>query len=272
VGRLRNDSDVVIRLDRVTVEIPLRGMRSIAPDADPRVRRNARGQIVLAALDDVSLEVRRKDRIGIVGGNGSGKTTLLKLIGGLLPAARGTVEVHGELRVMLSAGSGIYPALTGRRNAHLQYGLLGITKTSLADFLADVEDFAELGGFFDMPVGTYSPGMISRLQFAINTVEPADILLLDEWMGVADQSFHEKAQKRLRAFVFRNDAFLFASHNRALLEAATDSQVSLRLGRLTAPSRSEAAQEHTRSDKPPKTGFPPQETSSDVIARRDTGS
>jgi ABC-type polysaccharide/polyol phosphate transport system ATPase subunit len=224
--------DVVVRLTNATVEIPLRGVRREGESSDPRILRNRRGQWVLRALDNVNLEVRRGERIGIAGGNGAGKTTLLKLIAGMLPVVSGSVEVYGSLRALLSIGSGFYPALSGRKNAEIQHGLLGIESTSRKDFLADVEAFSELGDFFDMPVGSYSPGMMSRLQFAVNTVEPAGILLLDEWLAVADQEFYQKAQKRLHAFVHKNEAFLFASHNDLFLRSLTEFILPVKNGKV----------------------------------------
>ncbi len=225
--------DVVVRLTNATVEIPLRGFRKSGrkPD-DPRIFLDDSGNWKLLALDQISLEVRRGDRIGVVGSNGSGKTTLLRLIGGLMPLASGALEIYGEVRVLLNIGAGLSLALTGRQNAELQFGLLGIETMQRNQFLENVQDFSELGEFYDMPVGAYSPGMISRLQFAINTVEPADILLLDEWIGVADEKFYRKAQERLHHFIDRNEVFICASHNRILLDQMTSKRVEVRSGKL----------------------------------------
>jgi ABC-type polysaccharide/polyol phosphate transport system ATPase subunit len=222
---------VVVRLIDVTVEIPLRGVGSGTATNDDRIIQTRRG-LVLRALDRVSLEVRRGERVGIRGGNGAGKSTLLKVIGGMLPVASGRVEVNGSTRALLTTGAGTVPALSGRQNARLRYSLLGISAMSVSDYVDNVEDFADLGAFFDLPVGSYSPGMQSRLQFAMNTVEPADILLLDEWMGVADAEFQKKAHDRLMSYISRNEAFLFASHNETLIAGLTDKQATLVRGRL----------------------------------------
>jgi ABC-type polysaccharide/polyol phosphate transport system ATPase subunit len=225
-------ADIVIRVSDATVEIPLRGVKSKDIDTDPRIVRKRNGSVILRALQNISLEIRRGERVGIVGGNGNGKTTLLKLIGGMLPAASGSVEVHGSIRSLLTIGAGTVPALTGRQNVKMRHALLGITSLTEAEYIADVREFSELGAFFDMPVGTYSPGMQSRLQFAMSTVEPADILLLDEWIGVADQAFQEKADQRLQNYIQKNDGFLFASHNADLLKRMTNRAIHLRNGRL----------------------------------------
>lgn len=228
-----NTRPLVARLIEATVEIPLRGFRySGQTSQDPRIFRGRDGGWKLRALDKVSLEVRRGDRIGISGSNGSGKTTLLRVLGGLLPLASGTIEHYGTVRPLISIGAGLVPALTGRQNAELQYGLLGISSIPLEAFMENVIEFAEIGNFFDMPVSTYSPGMTTRLQFAVNTVEPSDLLLLDEWIGVADEAFYEKAQERLRSFVAQNEAFICASHNRALLDQLTSRRMKIANGNL----------------------------------------
>jgi ABC-type polysaccharide/polyol phosphate transport system ATPase subunit len=229
---MRPPANIVVKISNVTVDIPLRGLKSSDLADDPRIVRKRSGKLFLRALDNVSLEVRRGERIGIVGGNGNGKTTLLKLIGGMLPAASGSLEVRGSIRSLLTIGAGTALALTGRQNVHLRYALLGIRKMTLDEYVHDVSTFAELGAFFDLPVGTYSPGMQSRLQFAMSTVEPADILLLDEWMGVADRDFQHKAHDRLVSYIKSNEAFIFASHNDRLLSEMTDRRLRLEKGRL----------------------------------------
>jgi ABC-type polysaccharide/polyol phosphate transport system ATPase subunit len=225
-------TDVVVRLEDVSVDIPLRGLREAPKAKDPRIIRQANGEYILRALDSVSLELRRGDRIGIVGGNGNGKTTLLKLIGGMLPAASGKVHVSGSIRSLLTIGAGNSMALTGLQNIRLHYALLGIKSVSLKDYMEDVAQFSELGAFLEMPLATYSPGMQGRLQFAMNTVEPADILLLDEWLGVADPAFQEKANHRLVEYIKKNEGFLFASHNQELIERMTDRRLRLELGKV----------------------------------------
>ncbi|WP_187697333.1 ABC transporter ATP-binding protein [Pseudomonas oryzihabitans] len=222
--------DSILEMENVTVDIPLRGVRDIPKD--PRIIKSKNGGYFLRALDNVSLSLVRGDRVGIVGGNGNGKTTLLKVIAGMLPIASGNIEVKGTLRALLSIDTGNFQALTGRQNAILQYSLLGIEAVSLKDYIDDVIEFSDLGSFIDMPIATYSPGMRGRLLFAMNTVEPADILLLDEWLGVADINFQKKAHDRLVEYIEKNEGFLFASHNHDLLMAMTDRRIELNKGKV----------------------------------------
>lgn len=223
---------VIVSIEDASVHIPLRGLKKGTGVVDDRIFQRDDGVFVFEALKGISLTVHRGERIGIVGGNGNGKTTLLKLLGGMLPAASGSVKVYGSMRTILSVGAGTIPALSGRQNVVLRYSLLEVRTVSVESYVSDVEEFSDLGIFFDMPVGTYSPGMLSRLQFAMSTVEPANILLLDEWIGVADQSFQEKAKIRLEKYINSYDAFLFASHSSELIRSMTDRVITISRGQL----------------------------------------
>lgn len=225
-------SETIISLQNVSVEIPLRGLRNAPSTDDPRIIRKKNGSFVLRALDNVSLELKRGDRIGIVGGNGNGKTTLLKVISGMLPLASGRIEINGSIRVLLSANSGLSQTLTGLQTIKLHYLLLNIKSLTLQGYIDNVVEFAELGAFMEMPTAVYSPGMRSRLQFAMNTVEPADILLLDEWLGVSDAAFQVKARERILSYIDSNEALLFASHNKNLINKMTNRKIRLEMGKV----------------------------------------
>lgn len=229
---------LAVRLAGAVVDVPLRGLaRAPASHEDERIRQQGR-QLVLRALGGVSLEIRRGERVGVLGANGSGKTTLLKLIAGMIPADAGDVVVSGRVNALIAIGAGTVPSLSGRQNAELRHALLALRNIPVGEYVADVEAFAELGAFFDLPVRVYSPGMLSRLQFAMSTVEPADILILDEWLGVADRGFQEKARARLMALIERSEGFLLASHDQLLLKRLTTRVVTLSRGLIQSDTGS----------------------------------
>jgi ABC-type polysaccharide/polyol phosphate transport system ATPase subunit len=209
-----------IILDHVSVEIPLRGLRT-ARGEDPRIARK-RGGLAVRALCDVSFVAKAGDRIGVLGPNGAGKTTLLRVLAGIVPKTSGKLHVVGQVHAIFNLGDGMRFALTGRENARLRYYLLGEPNGSAGAFINNVRAFADLGDFFDLPINTYSPGMLSRLVFAMGTIKHADVLLLDEWIGVADLTFQKKAADRLHDLISRNDIFIIASHNRDILRETTD--------------------------------------------------
>jgi ABC-type polysaccharide/polyol phosphate transport system ATPase subunit len=217
-------------LTDISVEIPLRGVSRLT-SSDPRLASSS-AQPVVSALRGLSLEAVAGDRIGVLGSNGSGKTTLLRVIAGIIPVVSGSVRVVGNVYGIFNIADGIRMALTGRENARLRYHLLGEPGGSLNSFIEDAKDFADLGDFFDLPVSSYSPGMLSRLMFALSTVKPAEILLLDEWIGVADRAFQEKAAGRLRQLVNDNDIVFIASHDQGIIREMTNKVITLDQGKL----------------------------------------
>jgi lipopolysaccharide transport system ATP-binding protein len=165
------------------------------------------------ALRDISLEVPRGQRLGIIGRNGAGKTTLLKLISGNFSQTSGEIAVKGELQALMSTGLGFHPEFTGRENiqASLQYN--GLSVSEYASAIQDIIDFCELGEFIDQPVKTYSLGMLSRLQFACATSIKPDILIVDEVLGAGDAYFSVKSANRMERLTKNGTTLLLVSHS-----------------------------------------------------------
>ncbi|MDH3579564.1 MAG: ABC transporter ATP-binding protein [Hyphomicrobiales bacterium] len=226
-----------IKLENVSVEIPLRGLSHIRHESQ-RVVRKSNGEIVIHALNDISFEAGPGARVGILGANGSGKTTLLRTLAGVVPATSGHISITGEVHAIFDLSDGMRFALTGRENARLRYYLLGEPGGSEESFVQEVKEFADLGEFFDLPVNIYSPGMLSRLLLAMSTVKHADILLIDEWIGVADQAFQKKVSSRINDLIMSNDVFVLASHSRDIIERTTDHTILLEDGEITRVGKS----------------------------------
>ena len=150
------------------------------------------------ALQGLSFEIARGEKVGLVGRNGAGKSTLLRIMAGIYPPASGSVWRAPELSVaLLSIGLGFKPDLTGRENALLAAVLQGMSKSEARSRLSAIGEFTELGRFYDEPVKTYSSGMRSRLGFATGLLLDTDILLLDEILSVGDHGFRNKAREAL---------------------------------------------------------------------------
>lgn len=165
------------------------------------------------ALSDVSLEVPRGHRIGIVGRNGAGKTTLLKLICGNFAPTLGEVEVNGTVQALMNIGLGFHPEYTGRQNveASLQYN--GLARDEYQKAMEGIIDFCELGDFMDQPFKTYSLGMQARLMFAAATAIRPDILIVDEVLGAGDAYFVAKSKSRVEKLVSSGCTMLLVSHS-----------------------------------------------------------
>lgn len=166
-----------------------------------------------AALTDISLDVPRGHRIGIVGRNGAGKTTLLKLICGNFAPTSGEVEVNGTVQALMNIGLGFHPEYTGRENveASLQYN--GLARDEYQKALEGIVDFCELGDFLDQPFKTYSLGMQARLMFAAATAIKPDILIVDEVLGAGDAYFVAKSKSRVEKLVSSGCTMLLVSHS-----------------------------------------------------------
>jgi lipopolysaccharide transport system ATP-binding protein len=230
---------VSIRLHRVSVEFPIygaphRSAKNVLMSAATggRVARSATDRVVVRALDEIDLECREGDRVGLVGPNGSGKSTLLRVIAGSYEPVSGTVDVSGRVATMLSVWLGMNTEATGYENIFLRGTIMGLTRRDIEPMVEDIAAFTELGEFLDMPLRTYSSGMAMRLAFAISTSVSADIILMDEWLSVGDVNFAEKAKRRLTALVDNARILVLASHQPDLIREQCNRIVRLDRGRL----------------------------------------
>lgn len=225
--------DAVVTLDAVSVRY------RVALDAglslkELFVRRGALRMLEHEALDGVDLVVRRGETLGIIGSNGAGKTTLLKVIARVLHPTRGRVRIRGSVAPLLDLFGAFHPELTGRENAFLNGALFGLTRGAMQARIDDLAAFAGIGPFFDAPLRTYSAGMLLRLAFSVATSIDADILLIDEALGVGDAAFQEKCAERMDAFRRRGVTFVIVSHDVLRLAAMCDRIVWLDRGRIAA--------------------------------------
>jgi ABC-type polysaccharide/polyol phosphate transport system ATPase subunit len=165
------------------------------------------------ALRDVDFSVARGECLGVIGENGAGKTTLLSLILGVGKPTSGVLRVHGRVLGVLELGVGFHPELSGRENARLYGALHGFARGEIDAQLGAIRDFSELGAFFDLPLKTYSSGMVARLAFSIATAFDPDVLVIDEALSVGDIHFQKKSFDRILSFKARGKTILFCSHS-----------------------------------------------------------
>jgi lipopolysaccharide transport system ATP-binding protein len=152
-----------------------------------------------------------------VGSNGSGKTTLLRTLAGIYEPVQGRVRVQGSLTAMLDTNLGMNLDLTGRENIQLRGLYNGLPRAQVRRLEEDVQDFAQLGDFLDLPMRTYSAGMVVRLGFALGTAIRPQILLMDEWFLAGDAEFIVKARVRLAEMVRGAEILVLSSHNNAII-------------------------------------------------------
>ena len=185
-----------------------------------------------SALSDISLDVPRGHRIGIIGRNGAGKTTLLKLICGNFAPTSGEVAVNGTVQALMNIGLGFHPEYTGRENveASLQYN--GLTRNEYHKAMEDIITFCELGDFLDQPFKTYSLGMQARLMFAAATAIKPDILIIDDVLGAGDAYFIAKSKARIEKLVSSGCTMLLVSHSMQQVLELCDEAIWLDQGRI----------------------------------------
>ena len=234
-------STVSLRLESVSVDFPVytTGTRSLKNrllhhGTGGRIARNAGNRLCVRALDDVSLGLEHGDRLGLIGPNGAGKTTLLRVLAGAYEPTRGRIWRRGRTASLLNVSLGIDGEATGYENIMTRGLFLGLAPEQIRERLEEIAAFTELGDFLAMPVHTYSAGMRLRLAFAVCTCFEPEILLMDEWLGIGDRSFVEKARRRLDEFVERAGILVLASQNAALLERVCTTGIILDAGKVEA--------------------------------------
>ncbi len=186
------------------------------------------------ALKDIDFEIKKGERLGVLGLNGSGKSTLLKVVSGVLKPSVGTVQTRGIVAPLLELGAGFSAEYTGRENIYLYGAVLGYTKEFLDEKFDEIVDFSGLGEFIEVPLKNYSSGMKARLGFSIATVVEPDILILDEVLSVGDKKFRRKSEKKIMSMFDRGVTVLFVSHSLEQVCRLCDRAIILDSGRLVA--------------------------------------
>jgi len=192
------------------------------------------GVIVVHALDNVDLRLESGDRIGLIGRNGAGKSTLLRTMAGIYAPTRGTVTSDGKIVPLLDIGLGMDENSTGMQNIRLRGLLLGMSDAEIRAKQQSIAEFCELGDYLDLPLRTYSSGMRVRLAFAVSTAVDAEILLLDEVMGVGDASFMHKAKARLEDLHSRAEIVVLAMHANSEIRKVCNKALWMEQGRVRA--------------------------------------
>ena len=227
-----------IVLEDVTIQIPIydigaSSLRKMILSKTVGGRFETSGShLIVDALKDVNFEAHDGDRIALIGNNGSGKSTLLRLLADVYPASSGRVKVVGEVSAMFDPMLGMSLDATGMENIRICGRLWGLSATQVNSSVDDITEFTELGDYLNVPVRTYSTGMLLRLAFAIATVRDPEILLLDEVVGVGDATFFAKAFDRLQSVIHRSQILFLASHADEILRKICNKAIWLDQGNL----------------------------------------
>ena len=200
--------------------------------ASGRLQQDDKSRIVVNALRDISLDLRSGDRLGLIGGNGAGKTTLLRTLAGIYEPVHGRIEINGRIGALLDPNLGMNSELTGRENIVLRGLYNGYPRPEIDQLERDVEAFAELGDFLDLPMRFYSAGMTVRLGFALATAIRPEVLLMDEWFLAGDAAFMEKASVRLESVVNQAEILVLSSHSPGVILNWSTRVIRMDAGRI----------------------------------------
>lgn len=231
-----------IRLHNLTLDYPIYGtarsfrkilFKGVSGITGGNIHRDGE-RVVVRALAGLTLDIGHGDRVGLLGHNGAGKSTLLRVLAHVFEPTSGELVMDGKVSPLFSAVPGLDPDDTGYENLVNCGMFLGLTRHEIAKRRDDIVEFSELGDYMDLPVRTYSAGMVTRLGFALATSIDPDILLLDEGLGAGDARFAERAARRIESLIERSSILVFASHDDSLIKMMCNRALLLEHGQAVA--------------------------------------
>ena len=186
----------------------------------------------LWALKDVSFTVSDGEVLGVVGPNGAGKSTLMKMLARVLPPTKGRIVVRGSVAPMIELGAGFNPELTGFENIVMYGTLLGRSPQVMRERADAIAEWASLSDYLDVPIRSYSSGMLARLGFSVATDIEPDVLIVDEVLSVGDAAFQQKSSNRMRSMIANGASVVLVSHNLDTVRAIADRAIWLDSGTI----------------------------------------
>jgi lipopolysaccharide transport system ATP-binding protein len=184
------------------------------------------------SLENINLKIDINDRLGIIGKNGAGKSTILRVLSGVFIPQKGTVSIKGNICSLIDSTACMDNFLTGIDNINIRCSLMGIGKKKINTIIEQVAEISELGNFLNLPINTYSSGMLIRLNFSLSLLLEPEILILDEWLSTADNSFKIKAQLLMDQFVNKSKIMILASHDMDLIKEKCNRCIFLDYGKI----------------------------------------
>ncbi len=232
----KDERPVILRVENVGKKYIIKNIRTMPENPSKiqmmRYRLKKYEKNDFWALKDISFEVRKGDRLAIVGRNGAGKSTMLKLISRITEPTEGKIEYYGRVAAMLEVGTGFNMELTGRENVYLNGAILGMSKEDIDKRFDGIVEFSEIGEFIDTPVKRYSSGMLVRLAFSVASTMDPDILIVDEVLSVGDMKFREKCLRRMNDIAISGKTILCVSHVMSIVRGLCNRAIVLERGKM----------------------------------------
>ena len=208
-------NDIVIKVNNVSMEYKLSKDKidTLKEFFIRTIKRNKGKTKTITALKNISFEIPKGDRVGIIGFNGAGKSTLLKLLSRVYDPTEGTIETKGKIAPLLELGAGFDNNYSGKANIFLNGAFLGYSEDFIKEKYDEIVEFSELGDAINYHVKTYSSGMRAKLGFSIATIVEPDILIIDEILSVGDIKFRRKSSDKIRSLINSGITVLLVSHS-----------------------------------------------------------
>jgi lipopolysaccharide transport system ATP-binding protein len=218
-----------IKLHEASVDIPIYSNhnRSIKNSLLKKLTKDKILPQNVRALNNITLDLRDGDRLGVMGPNGAGKSTLLRTLAGVYHPTSGSIDVSGSIASLIDISLGMDNEATGYENIRMRGIMMGMKLKQIKLIEEEIANFTELGKFLELPIRTYSTGMHMRLGFAVSTTVPADIILMDERLIVVYSDFLIKAEKRLLDYIQKSSILVIASHSEDLISKLTNQTLRL---------------------------------------------
>ena len=212
------------KLNNVCVDVPVYNVNSrsikkklINSLGHNKIFQDQNGIKMVQALKNINIDINSGDRLGLIGPNGAGKSTLLRVLGGVYSPTNGSISSKGKVSSLIDLTLGMDVEASGIENIYRQGELFEISKKIIDKNIDDIINFSELKEFIELPVRTYSAGMIFRLGFSVLTFLQPEILIMDEWIAVGDNNFSKKVNERLKVILEKTKVFIIASHSKDLI-------------------------------------------------------
>lgn len=207
--------NVAVRVEHVSMEFKISKDKidTLKEYVIRTLKRNKKEKEKIRILNDISFEVHKGDKLGILGFNGAGKSTLLKILAGIYEPTYGKITINGKVAPLLELSAGFDKNYTGKNNIYLNGAFLSMDKDFLDEKFDEIVEFSELGDFINYPVKNYSSGMRAKLGFSIATLIEPDILIVDEILSVGDIKFRKKSSEKINELMAEGVTVLLVSHS-----------------------------------------------------------
>ena len=245
------ENDVAIKIENLTKEYKMfRGRKDrLVETIFPACKRHE----VFTAVNNLNLEIKKGEILGILGENGAGKSTLLKMITGVVTPTSGNIEIHGKISSLLELGAAFNSELTGEENIYQHGEVMGLTREEIEAKKPEIIEFADIGEHLYQPVKTYSSGMFARLAFACSINVNPDILIVDEVLSVGDMAFQEKSITKMKEIRKKGTTILYVSHSLPSVKHFCTRAIWMHSGKLVLDGETEFVTEEYKKrmiDKP----------------------